>query len=332
MRKVAYLFFALSTLASCGNSGSRFHLEGKFQNINQGEFYLCDLEQGRKDTVILRDGQFVIDREQRDTAVLTLIFPNFSELPIIAEPGSRVKIKGDVSHLKETEVKGTDANEQMTAFRMQTNELMPPEVKEKAAQFIEEHPESPVCEYLLRRYFILSVDDDYEQAYTLFSKMLEARPLNVKLVQLQQRLANVRQMGAKGKLPSFSAKDTDGKTVSDSLLNKQLNVIFVWASWSYDSQNMLRRLDKSQKEHKGKLGVVSICLDAAPCEGSSFLERDSIIMPNICDGLMWDSPVLATLGIAFVPDNIVTDKDGNIIGRSMSNGELLEEIEKLKQK
>ena len=213
---------------------------------------------------------------------------------------------------------------------MQSLELMPPEVKEKAEQFILENPASPVCEYLLFHYFIMAVDADYAQTYDLCSKMVEVRPLTISLIQLQQKLANVKQTGAMGKLPSFSAKDTKGKMVSDSMLNKQLNIIYAWASWSYDSQNMLRRLDKLQKENKDKMSVVMINLDADSCEGRSTLERDSIILPNICDGMMWDSPLVTTLGIAFVPDNIVTDKDGNIIGHSMSNGDLLEKIEKLK--
>ena len=186
-----YLFAFLFFFASCDETSNTFRLEGKFKNINQGEFYLYDLDQGRKDTISLREGKFTYETSMRDTTVLVLMFPNYSELPIIATPGAKVKMKGDVSHLKETEITGTDDNELMTAFRLQTGELMPPEVKQKAEEFIHEHPESPVCLYLLRRYFILAMDADYKQIAELGRKMLDANTTNVRLVQLNQRLEDV---------------------------------------------------------------------------------------------------------------------------------------------
>ena len=56
---------------------------------------------------------------------------------------------GDVSHLRETEITGTKENDLMTAFRIKTNEMMPPEVQQEARQFITEHPASIVSNYLL---------------------------------------------------------------------------------------------------------------------------------------------------------------------------------------
>ena len=328
-KAVIYAFLFPLLLYSCGNSGTRFHLEGQFKNINQGEFYLCDFEQGRKDTIVLREGKFIFDEELPDTTILTLIFPNYSELPIIATPGSRIKIKGDVSHLKETEITGNEENELMTAFRLQTKEMMPPEVKQKAEQFILDHPESPVSLYLLRRYFILAVDADYAHVYELCKKMLEAKPNNIPLIQLHQRLIATQQKKSTGKLPAFTATDTKGKTVTDSLLNKKANVIMVWASWSYDSQQVLRQLNRWRKEHHDSIGVITICMDGAPSEGKNVIERDSIKWPNICDGNMWDSPIVSDLGITFIPENIVTDKDGNIVGRSLSAADLKDKVETL---
>ena len=323
------LFIFILCLLSCGEKGNHFHLEGRFKNINQGELYLCDLDQGRKDTITLSGGQFSYDAELTDTTILTLIFPNYSELPIIAEPGSKVSIEGDVSHLKGTEITGTDDNELMTGFRLQTKEMMPPDVKKKAEAFILKHPESPASLYLLRRYFILSVNADYVKAFQLCEKMHQARPSCIPLLQLYQRLAHIKQCGSKGKLPHFTAVDSKGTTVTDSILRKQANVIMVWASWSYDSQNTLQKLNRWCKERHDSISIVSISMDASADEGEKALERDSIKWPNICDGQMWDSPLISTLGIAFVPDNIVIDKKGNIVGRTLNAKDLKDKIDSM---
>ncbi len=300
----------------------RFRLEGQFKNLNQGEFYLYNFKNGTKDTLKINDGRFVYDVELADTTTFVLMFPNFSELPVFAQPGSLVKISGDVSHLKETEVKGTGDNEEMTAFRMATNDLMPPEVKEKAEEFMKEHPTSVSCVYLLRRYFIQSVTPDYPHALELCSMLKDAQPTNVELVQLQHQLQRLQNMRTEGRLPHFTAIDTKGKRVGDSILNNKVNVIIAWSSWNFDSQNAIRQLKMVYDEHPRDINVITICLDASPSEGRNIFARDSLKWPNICDGLMWDSPLVTDLGLAFVPDNIVTDAQGNIKARSLKTSEL----------
>jgi hypothetical protein len=70
-------------------------------------------------------------------------------------------------------------------------------------------------------------------------------------------------------------------------------------------------------------------MDASADEGRKIIERDSIMWPNICDGLMWDSPIISTLGVTFIPDNIVIDKKGNIVGRTLNTKDLKDKIDSL---
>ena len=324
-----FLLLSVAVLVSCGVAPDRFRLEGRFRNINQGELYLCNYRNGTKDTLKIMDGRFGYEAGLADTAVFVLLFPNFSELPLIAQPGSVIKIEGDVSHLKETIVEGTEENEQLTEFRMNTNELMPPEVKEKAGEYIAEHSTSLSSVYLLRRYFIQNVTPDYENAYNLCAMLLDAQPTNVELVQLKQLLGRLRNMRTEGKLPHFKAKDTKGKTVGDSLLRKKVNVIMAWATWEFDSQSIIRQVKQLYDDHPRDLGVMTICLNASESEGRHVFARDSLTWPDICDGLMWDSPVVTSLGLAFVPDNIISDADGKIIARSLKNTDLREKLKEL---
>ncbi len=326
---LSIILFFLFGLMSCGESSKDFRLEGKFKNINQGEFYIYDLETGRKDTIGLKDGQFSYTIPMADTTVLTLLFPNYSEMPIFVQPGARVKMEGDVSHLKETKVTGSEDNELMTAFRLETAELMPPKVIKKAEQFIQEHPQSPISFYLLRRYFLQSVEVDYARAYQLCSKMLKARPTYLPLLQLHKRLTTLSAYKTSGTLPHFSAKDTNGKAVSDSLLKNKVNVIAVWSSWNQDSQTILRKLRQLQKDHPKDLSVISISMDVSKDEGARAMRFDSIQWPIICDGLLWESPVVSQLGISFVPDNIVIDQKRKIVARSLRGEQLREKIESL---
>ena len=314
--------FVSFCVLSCGMPDDQFRLEVQFKNLNQGEFYLYNYRNGTKDTLHISDGRCTYDVEMHDTTTYILMFPNFSELPIFAQPGSLVKMEGDVSHLKETEVKGTPDNDLMTAFRLGINELPPPEQLQMTEQFIREHPSSVASTYLLRRYFIQSVTPDYPHALELCSLLLDAQPTNVELVQLHKQLDRLTNMVTNTALPHFTATDTNGKTVDNSLLNNKVNVIVAWATWNFESQNAIRQLKMVWQDYPRDLNVITICLDASPTEGRNIFARDSLRWPNVCDGQMWDSPLIAKLGIAFVPDNIIIDKQGKIVARSLKTSEL----------
>ena len=67
---------------------------------------------------------------------LMLVFPNFTEQPIFAQPGKTVDVKGDAYHRKELTVEGTKDNKLMNSFRRQTANASPPEALKYARQFI----------------------------------------------------------------------------------------------------------------------------------------------------------------------------------------------------
>ena len=78
-----------------------------------------------------------------------------------------------------------------------------------------------------------------------------------------------------------------------------------------------------------QLKIVSVCLDANAKECRKLMDRDSITWSNICDGRMWETPMLTKLGLTKVPDNIITNSQGKIIAHSLSAHEMNKKIEEL---
>lgn len=327
---IILLLLAL-VLASCGTDNDHFKIEGRFLNLNQGELRVYSLDGGtaKLDTIHINGGRFSAEIQCSRPQTLMLVFPNFSEQPLFAAPGQSVDIKADASHLKEMEVKGTADNELMTAFRKQIATLSPPETQKAAAKFITDHPQSVVSTFLLRRYFIQTPQPDYRQAAILTDVLLKKQPENGTLINLKKTVEGLRNTSVGQRLPSFSTYDSRGNYVSLSSLRGRVGVICVWASWSYDSQNMQRMLKRLQREHPGKLSVVSICLDASKKDCNTAADRDSIKWPNICDGLLFDSPAVNTLGIKGVPDNIIVDPTGKIVDRGVPTKDLSDRIKKM---
>ena len=335
--RVFSFLFPLSTflisffLISCGPDGNHFAISGKFKGFSQGELYIyaADGPSQKLDTIAIVNGGFEYTATLDGPRTYVIVFPNYSELPVIGEPGEQVTIEGDASHLKETEVKGTKQNEALTAFRLQTSQMTPPEVAREAETFITDHPQSLASIFLLNRTFIQTTTPDYDKASRLATVIAEASPDNHAIAKVQKQLEGLRTFKVKAQLPKFTATDIDGRTVSSADLYAKVNVISTWASWSYDSQNAQRRLKRLEHDHGSQLRLVSICLDASKQECRRGMDRDSIRWHNICDGRMWESPILDKLGLYFVPDNIITDSNGRILAHSVTTNELDRKIEEL---
>ncbi len=329
--KLFLLLASLFILTACGVDSNRFRLEGRFRNMNQGEFLVYSTDGGIDgvDTVQVRNGRFSYETTLRMPSTFIIVFPNYSELPVFAQPGKSISIKGDVSHLKEIAVGGTDANDDMTKLRMQLNKLMPPEVPGAVEEFIKDNPESQICPYLLQHYFLQIPEPDYKKAYELVGIMLKKKPEDGMLMRWQKELKALRNDVRNGKLPAFSGTDVKGRSVSQNDLKSKVNVLSVWVSWNFMSIDTQRRLQDLKRTYGDKLSIVSICLDGDINDCKKRLNRDSIQWKTICDGRMWQTPVLAKLGVGSLPANWIIDQKGVIVDHNLSPQQMEEKIKEL---
>ena len=203
-------------LAACGVDGKRFRVEGRFLNLNRGEFYVYStngLIDGI-DTVKLEGGRFTYDIPCEREGTLVMVFPNFSEQPIFAQPGKSVDIEGDASHLKELTVKGTKDNKLMNQFREAIVNASPPQVAKIAAMFAADNPTSLVSVYLVRRYFITTPTPNYKEAERLVKLLLAQQPKNGELNRMQTLISTLAKTSVGAPLPAFQARSTKGEKVS----------------------------------------------------------------------------------------------------------------------
>ena len=315
-------------LASCGTDGGHFRLEGRLLNLNQGEFYVYspDGDMRGLDTIKVQAGRFSYTTECTSAKTLMIVFPNFTEQPVFAQPGKDVDIKGDASHLKEMTVKGTKDNELMNKFREQIVSASPPEILKYARQFATDHPASAVAPYLVRRYFIENATPDYATASLLLTAIGKAQPDNAYVARLKGMIAG-RDKATGATLPPFGARDIDGRNVSGTQTGKDgTTVIMAWATWNYTSTNQLTQLAQRANASNGRLKVIAICLDPDVKACRRLLKQRSIEgITVICDGQMVDSPLYRRLAFCGLPDNIVV-KNGRIAERSLSTSDLLDKV------
>nr|MBP7472341.1 DUF4369 domain-containing protein [Prevotella sp.] len=327
-----FLFLATCLLfCSCGESKGHFKLEGRFLNLNQGEFYVYSLDGAIDgvDTIKVEGGRFAYEIPCDKEGTLIVVFPNFSCQPVFVESGGSVEMNADAGHLKEMEIKGTNDNDLMSKFRTMTSNMSPQEEQNAAAQFVKDNLDSYICTYLIRNYFIDGQTPDYKKALSLIKLVKDKQKQNGYIIRLERAASNLNKLNGDRPLPDFSDIDINGANFSSSSLKSSpVAVISVWATWNFDSQNMQRQLKNQYRKSGGKLKLLSICMDGSKKECSNSLKRDSISWTNICDGNMFDGKTVKALGITSVPDNILI-RNGKIVAHGLRIDELNDRLEKI---
>lgn len=329
MRKqIAILLLAALVLASCGGKKSGFQLSGRLLSINQGQFYVYSAEGDVEgiDTITVRAGRFEYSKELPRATTLMLVFPNYTEQPIFAEPNASVKIDGDASHLKDMTVKGGSDNELMNAIRPQLADANPKERIKIAEDFIKQHPESRVGLYLVR-YCLLQTDNpDFDRARSLVSAMLAKQPKSGALKRLQKELQGRGFVPMGSTLPAFTTTDIDGKAVDSKTVSRaDVGVVIVWSTWNYESMNALRQLNRLKKKSKGSLQVIAISLDTSAKLCEDRMKTDSITFPLVCDEKSIESPLYRKLGLSQAGDCLVFEH-GKLTQRGLKQVELKRKV------
>ena len=264
---VVLTLVAALVCTSCGTDSRHFRIDGRLLHLNQGEFYVYspDGTINGLDTIKVQAGRFSYEVACDRPMTLMIVFPNFTEQPVFAQPGKSVDLKGDASHLKEMTVKGTEDNELMNKFREMIHNAAPPEMKKCAQLFVEDHPESRVGAYLVDRYFIHDANPDTKTAVRLVDLMIEKQPDNGYLKR-QKRQLTASFVATKGAdIPNVLGTTVDGKTIGRVQLTKApVTVVCALATWKYESMSQFRRLAAYAASQQGRVAVVGVSIDASP--------------------------------------------------------------------
>lgn len=264
---VVFTLVAALVCTSCGTDSRHFRIDGRLLHLNQGEFYVYspDGTINGLDTIKVQAGRFSYEVACDRPMTLMIVFPNFTEQPVFAQPGKSVDLKGDASHLKEMTVKGTKDNELMNKFREMIRNAAPPEMKKCAQLFVQDHPESRVGAYLVDRYFIHDANPDTKTAVRLVDLMIEKQPENGYLKR-QKRLLTTSFVATKGAdIPNVLGTTVDGKTIGRVQLTKApVTVVCALATWKYESMSQFRRLAAYAASQQGRVAVVGVGIDASP--------------------------------------------------------------------
>lgn len=310
---------ALLALAACGPEQDRVRFEGKLDNITNADFFVYS-EDGAfdgVDTIHIEDGKFVYERKIDSPILLTLLYPNYTQSYVIAEPGQTVKMKGDASKIGEAQITGTEQNELLTEFRQK--HVSDPENNRRmaAAQFIRDHAATLAAVAVYRMYFADKNTPDPTAALQLLDVLKKAQPKERAVDYLDNFFRPVFENGVGQTIPDFSAETLDGRTVSAADYRGKRLLVACLGSWQPACRSFMLQLRKRLAKSQTRWECIIVSMDVDREVLRSQLKNDSISFPVICDRKAFESPLVKQLGLHYVPSLMLVDEKGKILQRDV---------------
>lgn len=331
MRKTIYLLLSfLCLMTSCSKEKNNFILKGEISGLTSDTLLVYyQVPEFKLDTIFSPKGIFEYDIKVDTTTVFSLIFNAEESLPIFAEKGQSVQVKGTTTNL---EIQGEGDNQLMNDILALLKET--PKQKEKTIvdSLIRANNYSFTNLYLIDKYYVKDSLPNYKHLEELIESLggiIKDTPYFMTLLPKVEKLNNNRVQS----IHTLIGKDRKGEDFKWGNIRDRYILIDFWASWhpqSIAEQDSLQTVIKALKKEKFLICSVSLDLDKENWLKAS--DRDTTQWKQICDFRGWNNPLIKGQDIHELPSNLLLDKNKRIIARNIRGKELIDKVKELIQR
>ena len=288
---------------------------------------------------------------QKDVATLFLAPGKLRVTSIDSFSNIRVKGKGSSAHkdYKKFEALNKPFNDSMQAlsdvYNLYRNEgkaakmkqvedqsgLLEKSIKENVFHsFFKNHPASPVSLLILQQYAGHDINiDEIEPLFNQLSATVKAWP---SALQFKERMDIAKRTSIGQMAADFTQADTLGNPVSLSSLRGKYLLVDFWASWCgpcrAENPNVVNAFNKYKDKGFSVLGV-SLDRPGAKAAWLKAIHDDKLAWTHVSDLQFWNNAVAQLYGIQSIPQNLLLDPTGRIIGKNLRGQDLHNKLEEV---
>lgn len=133
-------------------------------------------------------------------------------------------------------------------------------------------------------------------------------------------------------IEDISLPDTTGKIISLSSVysRNKLTLVDFWAAWCMPCRRFNPFLVKIYKKyHRKGFEIYAISFDRERSEWTKAIKKDGLSWPQVSDLKYWEAAASDQYYIKFIPQNILVDGEGVIVGRCLDEQSLVEILDAL---
>jgi peroxiredoxin len=181
---------------------------------------------------------------------------------------------------------------------------------------------APVFDYKKDFHYYELVDSNLSILYPNSEAVID---LNRKVTQLRE----LKKLEVGSPAPEIVLPDSTGQTISLSSLKGKITLIVFWASWSTQSMEEMKQFADIYAK-TSDLNLYQVSIDRTRESWLRNITGRNARGIHVSDLKYWDSPVIDLYHIEKLPVTYLLDKEGVILQKNFSSGELTELLGKIR--
>jgi peroxiredoxin len=194
--------------------------------------------------------------------------------------------------------------------------------------YIQQYPQSFIS--LLQLIDLSYTNLDISLLERLFENLSAGLKTSATGKTLEKKLINSKGLSPGSTAPDFTLPDSSGNMVSLASFRGKYVLLDFWASWCVPCRQENPNIIKAYKAYQNKnFTVISVSLDSDKARWLAAVKADNLTWTQLSDLKSFKSKAAGLYNITGIPQNVLIDPDGKIVGRNIKGVELQQLLAKI---